>query len=51
MLLRKLRNKYEELGIAFEQIKERGTSPTCPVCGTKVDLTDLTFQCSSCGYR
>jgi putative transposase len=49
-LLRKLRNKCEELGIEFEQINERGTSSTCPVCGAKVNPSDRKFKCLSCGY-
>jgi putative transposase len=50
LLLRKLRNKCEELGISFEQINERGTSSTCPVCGTKVIPNGRQFKCSNCGY-
>ncbi|MFX1295985.1 MAG: zinc ribbon domain-containing protein [Promethearchaeota archaeon] len=50
LLLCKLHNKCEELGIEFEQIKERGTSSTCPICGTKVRPSDRAFRCSSCSY-
>ncbi|MFX1294517.1 MAG: zinc ribbon domain-containing protein [Promethearchaeota archaeon] len=50
LLLCKLRNKCKELSLEFDQIKERRTSSTCPVCGTKVKPSDRTFRCSSCGY-
>ncbi|MFX1296511.1 MAG: zinc ribbon domain-containing protein [Promethearchaeota archaeon] len=50
LLLCKLQNKCEELGLEFEQIKERGTSSTFPVCGTKVKPSNRTFRSSSCGY-
>jgi putative transposase len=50
LLIRKLQNKCEELGIVFEQINERGTSSTCPVCGSTVQPNDRKFKCSNCGY-
>ncbi|MFX1449233.1 MAG: RNA-guided endonuclease InsQ/TnpB family protein [Promethearchaeota archaeon] len=51
LLIQKLRNKCEQFGIEFEQINERGTSSTCPVCGKKVKPNDRTFKCKNCGYK
>ncbi|NVM02858.1 MAG: IS200/IS605 family element transposase accessory protein TnpB [Candidatus Helarchaeota archaeon] len=51
LLINKLRNKCEELGIEFEQINERGTSSTCLICGRKVRPNDRKFKCKKCGYK
>ena len=51
LLIRKLRNKCEKFGIEFEQINEKGTSSTCPVCRIKVKPNDRIFTCKHCGYK
>ncbi|NVM04083.1 MAG: IS200/IS605 family element transposase accessory protein TnpB [Candidatus Helarchaeota archaeon] len=51
LLINKLKNKCEEFGIEFEQINERDTSSTCPICRKKVKPNDRTFKCKKCGYK
>lgn len=48
---RKLENKCEQFGIKLIQIDERGTSSTCPVCGSRVKPNNRSFKCNNCGYK
>ncbi len=49
-----LENVCFKRGIYFAKVDARGTSQTCPDCGThtgKKELTDRTHKCENCGYE
>jgi IS605 OrfB family transposase len=50
-LLRALGDKAEAAGIAVELVDERGTSPTCPACRTRVPQPrGRVFRCRHCRF-
>lgn len=51
-LLRKIKNKAEELGIEIQMITEEYTSCICPICydNSKSNKKDRIFLCNFCGY-
>jgi putative transposase len=42
--------KLAEYGIKFVLVNERGTSHTCPVCGSHVNPNGRRFRCSVCNF-
>ncbi len=45
-----LRDKAERAGVSIKMVDERGSSSTCPRCGTRSKPSGRTFSCRRCNY-